>query len=76
VCKSVLGPQEQVLQYLWGPSTNLRSDFCIENVFDPIFREKLTGGSILQWARAMENMNVGGDVVDMDLEEKMADDTR
>jgi len=24
----------------------------------------------------MENTNVGGDVVDMELEEKMADDTR
>ena len=62
--------------YVWGPKTKLNIDFRFFFVFDPIFREKLTGGSILQWARAMENMNVGGDVVDMDLEEKMADDTR
>ena len=47
------------MQYLWGPSTNLRSDFCIENVFDPIFREKLTGASILEWSKTIDRIQLG-----------------
>ena len=33
-------------------------DFRISNVFDHIFREKLSGASILQWSRSFDDICV------------------
>ena len=63
---SVSGPQEQVLKYVWGPQTNLTFDFRILNVFDTIFRKKLTGASILEWSKRFDPPSVSEEIIDVE----------